>query len=52
MLSFLMTTWIKNIIKIFKIKPNAKQNLTELKIGKAQESSISISNRKIYQEVP
>ena len=36
-----MSTWIKNIIKVFKIKPDEKQNLTELNIGKAQESSIS-----------
>lgn len=48
-----MTTRIKNIIKKFqKIKPNAKQNLTELKIEGTKKALSQISNRKIYQEVP
>lgn len=52
MLSFLMSTRIKNIIKVFKIKPDAKQNLTELNIGKAQESSIGDKQQKNIPEVP
>lgn len=41
-----MSTRIKNIIKVFKIKPDEKQNLTELNIEKAQESSISDKQQK------